>query len=145
MRVGSGIRIQPRFFSPFLVSNGRPTNVLLSKNSPKRQDPSQMISHIKNISVGLWLHKRETHIQYPNMYKLYVSCNYIHKDYWLSRRPKHQHSVRAAPGMRALDRTAAQSAQYRYSPKKKKSKVCLMVGSSAPSWGVFMQRCNVKN
>lgn len=39
-----------------------------------------MISHIKNISMGLWPHKEKTHIQYPNMYKLYVSCNYLHKD-----------------------------------------------------------------
>lgn len=72
--------------------------------------------------------------------KLYVSCNYIHKDFSLSRQRKHQHSVRAAPGMRVLDRTAV---QYMYSPKTRKSKVCLIVGSPAPSWGVFM-RCDVK-
>lgn len=36
--------------------------------------------------MGLWLHKkRKTHIQYPNIYKLYVSINYIYtkKDFFV--------------------------------------------------------------
>ena len=42
-----------------------------------QKHPSIMISHIKNISMGLWLHKERKHIQYPNIYKLYVSCKFI--------------------------------------------------------------------
>lgn len=76
MRVGSGIRTHPRLFT-FTSLEGKAYKGVFIEKFPKRQDPSTMISHIKNISVGLWLHKRETHIQYPNMYKLYVSCNYI--------------------------------------------------------------------
>lgn len=86
----------------------------------KKEDPSTMICHIKNISMGLWLNKeRKTHIQHPNMYKLYVSCNYIHKDFSVPA-SEHEHSVTAAPVTRALDLAAAQSQRQCTVPLLKK-------------------------
>lgn len=58
---------------------------VFQKRRRKKKIHPRMISHIKNISMGLWLHKkRKTHIQYPNIYKLYVSINYIYtkKDFF---------------------------------------------------------------
>lgn len=31
--------------------------------------------------------REKTHIQYPNMYKLYVSCNYIQEDSFCPGKP----------------------------------------------------------
>lgn len=106
---GGGLRIHSRVFTFSSLEWKAYKGVFIQNVFQKRQDPSTMISHIKNISVGLWLHKRETHIQYPNMYKLYVSWNYIHRDCVSSRRPR---------DVSARLHRCAVGAQYVQSPKK---------------------------
>lgn len=98
--------------------------------------------------MGLWLHKRETHIQYPNMYKLYVSCNYIHKRTSVvpATQTPAQCNSRSRDASAGPDGCAVGAVNVQF-PKTKTQRIKSVFdgGPSAPSEGVFMQRCNVKN
>ena len=67
-RTGSCIRIDTRIVTilfMFFFQNGWSINVFICiENFPKRKKKKihpQLISHIKNISMGLWLHKERKH------------------------------------------------------------------------------------
>lgn len=63
-KTGSGIGIDTRFITFFFLMDGLQMFPFLLKifhKKKKKKDPFTMISHIKNISMGLWLHKERKH------------------------------------------------------------------------------------
>lgn len=132
--LGGGLRIHPRVFTFSSLEWKAYKGVFIQNVFQKRQDPSTMISHIKNISVGLWLHKRDAHtiskyIQVVCELELYTQGLLV---------------VPATQGC-AVGAEYVQSPQKNHRIKKKKIISAFYVGASAPSWGVFMQWCTVKN
>lgn len=61
------------FFSFFFFEKSFP------KKKKKKEDPSTNdFSYQKYINGSMATQREKTHIQYPNIYKLYVSINYIY-------------------------------------------------------------------
>lgn len=84
------------FFSIFLLK------IFTQKRRRKKDDPSTNdFSYQKYINGSMATQREKTHIQYPNMYKLYVSINYIYtkKDSFLNLvvQPRREHSVTGGP------------------------------------------------
>lgn len=76
-KTGSGIGIDTRFITFFFL-NGRSTNVsIFIENLPQKKKKKRSIhndfSYQKYINGSMATQREKTHIQYSNMYKLYVS------------------------------------------------------------------------